>query len=90
MPTEPIPANAMKIRAGLRGSRRAERWFFGSMAVLIPLTVLIGFDLLTMGRIHRATVWGGLVILISQPLRLAISGTDAWLSFAHWAVALVA
>jgi len=50
---------------------------------------LIGFDLLTMGRIHRATVWGGLVILISQPLRLAISGTDAWLSFAHWAVALV-
>lgn len=53
------------------------------------ILVVVGFDLATTGRVHRATVWGALVIVISQPLRLVISGTDAWLTFAQWAVALV-
>lgn len=51
--------------------------------------LLVGFDLATMGRGHRATVWVALVIVISQPLRLAISATAAWVTFAHWAVSLI-
>lgn len=62
--------------------------FFGANDLYVLLVV--GFDLATRGSVHRASLWGALAIVISQPLRLAISGTDAWLTFAHWAVSLVA
>ena len=39
---------------------------------------------LTQSTLIAATVWGGLAIVISQPLRLAISGTGLWLGFARW------
>ena len=38
--------------------------------------------LLTRRRVHPAYVWGGLLVIGSQPLRLALSGTAAWLAFA--------
>jgi hypothetical protein len=42
------------------------------------------YDLVTRGRVHRATAWGAVLIVASQPLRLMISGTDRWLAFATW------
>jgi hypothetical protein len=61
--------------------------FFGVTDLfLLPL---VAYDLLTLGRIHRATLWGMVLILVSQPLRLVISDTGAWLAFARWAVSLV-
>lgn len=42
------------------------------------------YDRITHGRVHRAFWWGGLSLIVSQPLRLSISGTDAWLAFASW------
>ena len=50
---------------------------------------LAGWDLATRRRLHPATLWGGLAILVSQPLRLVLSGTAAWLAFARWAVSLL-
>jgi Na+-transporting NADH:ubiquinone oxidoreductase subunit NqrB len=47
---------------------------------LVPLVV---WDLKTRGRLHPATLWGGLVLVASQPLRLALSGTPAWQAFAE-------
>lgn len=35
-------------------------------------------------RLHRAYLWGGLLLVLSFPLRLAIANTAAWQSFAHW------
>jgi hypothetical protein len=46
-------------------------------------------DVRTRGRLHPVVLWGGLAIIASQPLRLAVSGTPAWLAFASWAVRLV-
>jgi hypothetical protein len=46
-------------------------------------------DLRTRGRLHPVVLWGGLAIIASQPLRLVISGTPAWLAFASWAAGLV-
>jgi hypothetical protein len=46
-------------------------------------------DLRARGRLHPVVLWGGLAIIASQPLRLAISGTPAWLAFASWAAGLV-
>ena len=48
------------------------------------IVACIVYDLATLRRVHPATLWGGLAIVISQPLRLAISGTAVWLGFAGW------
>ena len=44
-------------------------------------------DWRTMGRVHRAYVWGGLLLVASQPFQLAILGTEAWIGFARWLTA---
>ena len=54
--------------------------------LLLPL---VAYDLVTLGRLHRASLWGIGTIVVSQPLRLVISGTGAWLAFAGWLVSLV-
>ena len=46
----------------------------------------IGYDLWSRRRIHPAYVWGGLLLLISQPIKLAIGHTEAWLTFVGWLV----
>ena len=56
--------------------------FFG-LTDLFILAMLV-YDLATRRRIHPATIWGGLLIVASQPLRLMISGTSAWMAFAGW------
>jgi hypothetical protein len=56
--------------------------FFGLADLFIVACLL--YDLITRGRPHRATVWGGVIIVVSHPLRLVIGDTQAWLSFATW------
>jgi len=53
------------------------------------IVALVVWDLRTRGRVHPATLWGGLALIVSQPLRLALSGSAAWLAIAGWAVSLV-
>jgi uncharacterized membrane protein YozB (DUF420 family) len=43
---------------------------------LVPLAI---WDFKTRGRPHPVTLWAGLLLIVSQPLRLWLSGTDAWL-----------
>jgi hypothetical protein len=49
------------------------------------LFVVVGglYDLLSRRRVHRAYLWGGALIVVSVPLRLAISGTGAWRALAE-------
>lgn len=61
--------------------------FFG-LADLFIIPCII-YDIISRGRVHRATVLGGLLIVASQPLRLMIAGTQTWLSFATWLTQLV-
>lgn len=58
--------------------------FFGATDLFI--LVCLAYDLAVRGRIHPAFIWGGLFIVVSQPLRLLLSGTDVWLAFARWLV----
>jgi hypothetical protein len=44
------------------------------------------YDLASRRRIDPAYIWGGLLILISQPLRMAVAETRLWLAFAGWFV----
>jgi hypothetical protein len=53
------------------------------------IVALVVWDVRTRGRLHPVTLWGGLAVIVSQPLRLALSGTAAWLAIAGGAVSLV-
>jgi hypothetical protein len=46
---------------------------------LVPLVI---WDFRTRGRLHPATLWGSLLLIASQPFRLWLSGTAAWLGLA--------
>ena len=48
------------------------------------IVALVAYDLAMLRRIHRATAWGGLALVASQPLRLMLGGTGLWLAFAGW------
>jgi hypothetical protein len=45
---------------------------------------IAAYDLVALRRIHAATLWGGAFFILSQPLRLVIGGSPAWLAFAGW------
>jgi hypothetical protein len=59
--------------------------FFGLAFIFV--LVAAAYDFATRRRVHPVYVWGGAVIAISVPLRLAISGTAAWRAFAEFLVA---
>jgi len=74
------------------------RWPFAMMQAGPPMyfglsdlfiVALGAWDLASRGRVHPVTLWGGLAIVVSQPLRLVLSGTEGWLAFARWAVGLL-
>lgn len=56
--------------------------FFGLTDLLVVAAMV--YDWRTRGRVHPALLWGGLFLIASQPLRLAVSGTDTWLALATW------
>lgn len=56
--------------------------FFGLTDLVLLACVL--FDVGAHRRVHPAYAWGGLFLVISQPLRLIVAGTGAWQTFARW------
>ena len=65
-----------------RSPQRGRRSIFGVVDLLILTAVL--YDIITRRKVHPVYVWGGLAILASQVIRLALSGTSAWLTVAAW------
>ena len=69
------------------GARLATYFFKGILPAGPPgglvltdffLAALVAYDLIKQGRLHPATLWGGGLMLLSQPGRLWLSQTDAW------------
>lgn len=56
--------------------------FFLTTFVLV--IACVAYDTIRNHRLHPAFGWGALLIMLSWPARLALSGTAAWLSFATW------
>jgi hypothetical protein len=56
--------------------------FFGYTDLFI-LACLV-HDRVTHGRVHPALLWGAVCLVLSQPLRLVVAGTQSWLDFAGW------
>jgi hypothetical protein len=53
------------------------------------LLACMAFDTIKNRRLHPAFLWGTLLIIASQPLRLMLAGTDVWMRFATALVGLV-
>jgi hypothetical protein len=58
--------------------------FFGLSDLCVLACVV--FDTVKSRRLHPVFLWGTLLIIVSQPLRLMLAGTDAWMRFASWLV----
>jgi hypothetical protein len=54
-------------------------WFFG-LTFLPVLAFGVTYDLVTRRHVHPAYLWGGALLILSVPVRLMISTTQAW----HW------
>jgi len=53
------------------------------------LLPLVAWDLVSRGRLHPVTLWGGLALVATLLLRMPLASTQAWQGFARWAVGLV-
>ncbi|HSP18549.1 MAG TPA: hypothetical protein VLQ79_03485 [Myxococcaceae bacterium] len=60
--------------------------FFGLTDLL--LLPIVAWDVVSRRRLHPATLWAGLGLVISQPLRLVVSGSTGWVTFARWLTGL--
>ena len=48
------------------------------------VVALVLYDVMTRKHLHPATLWGGVFLVLSQPLRLIVTRTSAWHEFATW------
>lgn len=53
------------------------------------LLAVVAFDTIKHRRLHPVFLWGSLFIIVMQPLRILLAGTDVWMSFAAALVRLV-
>ena len=44
------------------------------------------YDLVTLKRVHQATLWGGLFLIASQAARTVMTGMAWWTDLARWLV----
>jgi hypothetical protein len=52
--------------------------------VVLAVLIFVAYDTAIHKRLHRASLLGGLFVILSFPARLIVSGTSPWLSFAGW------
>jgi len=57
---------------------------FGSACLFIVALAI--YDKRMLGKLHPVTLWGGIAVILSQPLGLLIMNTQAWNGFAIWLV----
>ncbi len=60
--------------------------FLLSDVFILPIIL---WDLVTLRRLHRVTVWATVLTIASQALRFVIAETGAWLGFAGWMIGRV-
>jgi hypothetical protein len=53
-------------------------------ATYIFLVLLVAYDIWSMRRIHRATLWGGAFLIFMGQMTRLTGATATWHSFAHW------
>jgi len=49
----------------------------------VGLVAILLYDVVTRGRPHAATVWGGLFLIATQFIRTTAGATATWIAFAR-------
>ncbi len=80
-----LQAAVARIPLDLPGDFGPAKTFLYANAFLLPLVV---WDLATSRRLYPATLWGGLAVILSLPIRFWFSGTALWLTTAELATDL--
>lgn len=55
-----------------------------SVFVYAFLLLLIAYDLWSLRKVHRATIWASLFVVVALAVRIPIGFTSFWLAFAGW------
>lgn len=50
----------------------------------IFIAILVGYDMWSMRRLHRATLWASSVLVLVHVIRIPIGQTETWVRFARW------
>jgi hypothetical protein len=56
----------------------------GELVLLVFLLLVVAFDLVSLRRVSKATIWAGGALVVLHVVRMPIAGTAAWQGFAHW------
>lgn len=59
------------------------------MGCYLLLLLLMCFDLWSVGKVHRATLWASVLLIALQQVRMPVGRTALWQSFATWVQVLV-
>jgi hypothetical protein len=59
-----------------------------ALVVYLFLLMLVGYDLWSIRKVHRVTLWAGAFLIVVQQIRVPIGKTAAWHAFAAWAVSM--
>ena len=60
-----------------------------ALVTYLFLLLLVGYDLWSIRKVHRATLWAGAFLIVVQQIRVPIAKTAAWHVFAAWAGSMV-
>lgn len=62
---------------------------FDSLFCWIFILLLIGYDLWSTHKVHKATIWGSVFLMVVQQARVPIGFTGSWHTIAGWVQGLV-
>jgi FtsH-binding integral membrane protein len=54
------------------------------LVCMIFLLLVIGYDLWSLRKLHPATIWAGMFLIVVEQLRVPLGMTSAWHTFATW------
>lgn len=60
-----------------------------SVFIWALVLLMVTYDLWSLHKLHKATLWGGLFLVVGGQLRVPIGMSGAWHSFASWVLAVV-
>ncbi len=77
------------VMAGFTSGMRIAACVFRGRRLVVMLAFIVAAplaDLLSGRRPHPISLWGGLLLVASMPLRFAVAQTAAWHQFARWLI----
>lgn len=77
-----LPAAFARMPLNFIGDPLLRAFALGDAALL----TCVACDVVAQRRLHRVWIWGGLWIVLSLPLRMAVAGTPSWQAFAGWLI----